>query len=127
MLLESLEGALHEGKTEQLIVEKLTIQHILPQEWAANWPLPDGIDREVATNQRNGLLHNLGNLTLLTRKLNPRYNGSWDSKIPEILKHSALNLNRALPSGGWGETEIELRGAKLADVAIAIWQYPTQP
>jgi type I restriction-modification system DNA methylase subunit len=40
MILEAMEASLHTGKTEKVKVEKkLTIEHLLPREWEAYWPL----------------------------------------------------------------------------------------
>jgi hypothetical protein len=39
---------------------------------------------------RESVLHVIGNLTLLTEKLNPSVsNGPWSKKRPAILEHSA--------------------------------------
>lgn len=39
----------------------LTIEHILPQEWRAHWPLVPG-DTERG-DRKNALMHTMGNLT----------------------------------------------------------------
>jgi hypothetical protein len=45
--------------------------------------------------RRDQLKHTLGNLTLLTKKLNPSVsNSGWTMKRAEITKQSKLNLNR---------------------------------
>ena len=68
-------------------------------------------------------MHTLGNLTLVTGKLNPALsNGPWGDKLPEILKHSALALNRELgeiPS--WDEAAIRKRGERLFEFARVEW------
>ena len=127
MILEALEAALYSGKTEKVPLEKLTIEHLLPREWEKQWPLPtsDGAsDAEVLTKKRNAIIHRIGNLTLLTKALNPAVSNSpWERKRKEILRHSALNLNRTLPDV-WDEDAIEARSEALFNTAVKIWPRP---
>jgi hypothetical protein len=126
MILEALEAALHTGKTEKIQLEKkLTIEHLLPKDWEDHWPLPEGDDdTERKARQRNEFVHRVGNLSLLTKQLNPSVsNGAWERKRREILRHSALNLNRALPDV-WNEEAIIRRSHELCDVALKVWPRP---
>lgn len=68
----------------------------------------------------------MGNLTLLTNSLNPAVsNGRFKAKRSEILKHSAINLNRFLQDlDTWDEEAIADRGKTLFKVASKIWKYP---
>jgi hypothetical protein len=126
MILEALEAALHTGKSEKVQVEKrLTIEHLLPREWEDHWPLP-GREEEADKNARarNGVLHKVGNLTLLTRRLNPSVsNSAWEKKRKDILRHSALNLNRELPDV-WNEEAIGTRSEELFKIAVKVWPRP---
>ena len=131
MILEALERELYTTKTEKIDVSRsLTIEHILPQKWGKHWPLsfvpeePKGEER--AERRRKDLLHTIGNLTLLTKALNPSVsNGSWPKKQYEILKHSSLNLNRHLQDIEiWNEETIEQRTAELFPIATRIWPHP---
>jgi hypothetical protein len=80
--------------------------------------------KEKAARFRGEMLHKVGNLTLLTKKLNPSIsNGPWEKKRQEILKYSALNLNRDLPET-WNEVEINNRGEALFKVAARVWPHP---
>lgn len=128
MILEALEASMHTGKTEKVWVEKkLTIEHLLPREWEKHWPLPSGdgsSNAEKEEDRREQMLHRVGNLSLLTKQLNPSVsNGPWDRKRAEILKHSALNLNRTLPEK-WDEDTIQARSEDLLKVAIKVWPRP---
>ena len=69
------------------------------------------------------MIHRIGNLTLLTKELNPSVsNGPWLKKRDEILKHSALNLNRPFQNvSTWNESAIEQRSAALFGIAKKIW------
>ena len=130
MILKALNSALHTGKTELLkLDDKLTIEHLLPQDWGKYWPLDTkegGAGYKEKAEIRNSVLHKIGNLTLLTKELNPSVsNGPWDKKRKEILKHSALNLNRSLPDK-WNERAIEDRGKELFKTVVKIWPYPTK-
>jgi hypothetical protein len=70
----------------------------------------------------------MGNLTLVTDKLNPALsNGPWAKKIEAILDHSALALNRPLRKyPEWSEATILARGEKLFETAVRIWPRPKQ-
>jgi hypothetical protein len=113
-------------KSEDIqLPEDLTVEHLLPQNWQEHWPLPemDEAAEARATQRRDHLKHTFGNLTLLTKKLNPSIsNSGWAAKRPEITKQSKLNLNREFhdcPS--WGEEEIEKRGKRFADILVRLW------
>lgn len=124
-LLETLESALQGSKTEQ-IVSKLHIEHLLPQKWAQHWPLPGEEDEATETSNREASLHTIGNLTLATSSLNPAIsNGPWGKKRREILKHSALNLNRPLADEDeWNESRILARSRELFKTARRLWSHP---
>jgi hypothetical protein len=125
MLLEALERHLHTGKVEKIYFgEKLTIEHLLPQDWRKHWPLPNDVTPEEAEIRRERTLHTMGNLTLLTKILNPAVsNGPWERKREEILAHSALNLNRQLPPV-WDEASIRRRADVLFERVKEIWPRP---
>jgi len=129
MILEALDLQLHTDKTEMLHVgETLTIEHLLPQGWKTHWPLPDGEDSPEARAARDAALHTIGNLTLARKKLNSSLsNGPWKAKRKEILKHSALNLNRPLEDwDGWDEDSIRWRSDELFKTARKIWPAPIE-
>jgi hypothetical protein len=127
MLLEALEGASRGPKTESKQLEKkLTIEHLLPQSWQAHWPLPDGLDPSEARVAREGLLHTMGNLTLLTESLNPDVsNGPWAEKRAKIYEHCVLLLNKDIwVRETWDEDAIRKRGETLFSLALEEWPRP---
>lgn len=131
MILEAIEASLHTGKTEKIQIEKLlTIEHLLPREWEKHWPLPETAKTEeeqaAASKARDEALHTVGNLTLLTKRLNPSVsNGAWDKKRAKILEHSALSLNRAFQYvTAWDESNISKRSEELFKYAVKIWLRP---
>jgi len=132
-VLEALDCELEHAKSEFLALpDGLQIEHLLPQKWQDNWPLelenPNDLEeKHEASQQRDKLLHSLGNLTLITNSLNPAIsNAAWQAKKPEILKFSKLNLNRYFHDvDAWDEDTILKRGQSLFDTAKKIWPYPT--
>jgi len=76
--------------------------------------------------KRDQLKHTIGNLTFLTGSLNPAIShGSFKRKRKEILKHSAINLNRFInETNSWNETTIQARSRKLFTVIKKTWPYP---
>lgn len=129
MLLEALELRLRSSKTESLsFKKKLQIEHLMPQDWKKNWPLPEDClqDERAETERRNARIQTIGNLTLLTEALNPSVsNGPWKNKIKAILEHSALSLNRPLGEiSDWNEDSIRLRSMTLFEAAKQVWPHP---
>lgn len=129
MLLEAIEHALRTGKTEKLTFdEKLTVEHLMPQEWQKHWPLPEarGSDDDPE-GDRDRLIHTLGNLTLLTKKLNPSVsNGPWEKKRDQITKHSILRLNNDLAGHeDWNERLIRKRGESMLKSFKETWPRPS--
>ncbi|MBP6017038.1 MAG: DUF262 domain-containing protein [Candidatus Promineofilum sp.] len=137
MILEGVEEKMRTPKAEEPQVKrgKLTIEHILPQEWTAHWPLeplamaenPDEYHRRYETRER--MKHTIGNLTLVNNKLNPALsNTHWKGKQEELNKHSTLFLNKDLlakwSAASFEETQIRERSLELANLAIQVWPGP---
>jgi uncharacterized protein with ParB-like and HNH nuclease domain len=127
------------SKSEALVfTESPTIEHIMPQEWIPNWPLPDGAKgldyselfeaaendaRAAATRKRDAAIQTLGNLTILSVGLNSaQSNSGWAQKRSELSKHSLLPINQAVVSlSMWNEDNIFNRGEELFKRAMTIW------
>jgi len=143
-ILKRLSDSYLSNKTEHLsIANPLTIEHILPQAWLDNWPLPDGSKgltvqdlleskegdaRAEATTRRNSVLHTVGNLTILTQPLNSAVsNSAWPVKKPQLLQASLLPINQQLHQyETWDEGAIERRGKELFERAKVIWPAPSK-
>lgn len=104
------------------------IEHVMPRKWDAHWPLPPGMHRD---SEREELIHTIGNLTLLTGKLNSKVsNGPWlgeGGKRQGLEGHDVLLLNRELlkeARDAWTEENIIRRSERLAETIIAIWPVP---
>lgn len=131
MILAALEQTRREDDpyTQALDLEadKLTIEHILPRSWREVWTLPDTEDREIREVRRDRLVDTLGNLTLLTGKLNSHIsNGLWKDKRAKLKEHPGLYLNQDLTElESWSDDAIEDRGRRLLEDIQQIWPRPT--
>ena len=129
LILEGIESQLHSPLAEiQDLPGNLQIEHIMPQQWTANWPLPDSdIAEDVAIANRHRLVHTIGNLTLVTGRLNATLsNSSWGTKREALKRHTVLFLNRSLlefPPDDWDEDVIVERSRKMHASAIKEWPY----
>ncbi|MCL4286068.1 MAG: DUF262 domain-containing protein [Thermoleophilia bacterium] len=103
---------------------KLSIEHLMPTEWAENWPLDD--PHEDAVDRRNRSLNLLGNLTLITGSLNAALsNQAWVDKRARLGQNSVLLLNSELAAREiWNEESIADRGRALTAEICARWPGP---
>jgi hypothetical protein len=148
-VLVGIENLLRTDKTEpgpllKSADPKLNIEHLLPQAWEKTWPLAaDPTDEHYDEHLRSRLsaVHQVGNLTLTTTKLNPSLsNKQWKQKKKDIQKHSLLRLTTAsiltAPDStegmddetwvsDWDEARITIRGRWLAHQASLAWPRPT--
>ena len=132
MVLKAIDSRMLNPKSEDIpIKQKLSIEHIMPQDWETHWMLtphqdesPQAfVDRKAI---RSHLVQTIGNLTLVTQPLNSSVsNSDFTIKAKEIQK-SKLNMNIELSSySGWSEKEIRQRAERLLEVAKGIWPYPS--
>lgn len=130
MILEAVELAARNTihhETQTLPTVPLHVEHVLPVAWREHWPSPGD---ENAIFVRDQVLHNVGNLTLLTERLNPALsNNGFNVKRPEITK-SLLALNGYFQGVGkgdvdpfWNEAEIRKRAEALFSLAVKVWPY----
>ncbi len=136
MVLQALEEHYHTAGTkgEPIVAfdfSKLEIEHILPQKWERHWPLPAVED---ARANREHILHGIGNLTLVSGKLNPTLsNAAWldnekgtRGKWSALDEHAKLQLNgrivKKFPQA-WDESTIKVRALDLFAAAKRIWPH----
>ena len=110
---------------QRVLRGKYTIEHVMPQNRTAHWPIsPSGISEA----DRDKLIHTLGNLTLLTKKMNSKAsNKDWDHKSAELKKHDVLKLNMDLllaADGRWDDELIRSRTVTLTDAVVSVWPVP---
>lgn len=105
------------------------IEHIMPQAWIKHWPLlPGGSESE-----RDARIHRLGNLTLLTKKLNSTVSNSpWlgdGGKAAHLQEKDVVLLNskllKAYAAKQWDEAGIDARTGQAIDTILAVWPVPS--
>lgn len=104
------------------------IEHVMPQAWIKHWPLQPG----GSETERDARIHRLGNLTLLTKKLNSTVsNGPWlgdGGKAAHLQEKDVVLLNSKLlkeyGSKQWDEAGIGSRTAQAIDAILNIWPVP---
>lgn len=120
-----------------LTIDKLTVEHVLPQAWEKTQFYPLGGVTDDLRATRNRLLHTFGNLTLLMQGLNSAVsNGPFedvvvddnirtDGKRTMICGQSLLKMNayfQGKPT--WAEPELTERAEALLNQAIQLWPLP---
>jgi hypothetical protein len=135
MVLEAIEDhkrGFRDGKEglggERVARAAYAIEHVMPRKWASHWPPSAGFQGEA---DRDQLIHTLGNLTLLTSKLNAKVsNGPWDGdsgKRRALQDHCVLFLNRHLldrAQESWSDDAIRARSEELTQTITEIWRVP---
>jgi hypothetical protein len=127
----------HEAVT---LPTRLEIEHVMPQGWRRYWDDGAASDLEAATN-RDHLVNTLGNLTLVTKKLNGALsNRPWTDeaalnvaptgkdaglgKRSLLNRYSVLLLNKDIVDpndAAWTEQDITTRSADLVKAISAVW------
>lgn len=133
MVLEAIEDDLRGWRDdakglggERAARGKYVIEHVMPRKWSQHWPIPD----PRASAERDRLVHRLGNLTLLTGRLNSKVsNGPWEGehgKQRALEAHDVLFLNRELVRNGssWTDEAIQRRTRALIEIILRIWPVP---
>lgn len=123
-VLREIEQGLRTTKGEGLEVpRKLSIEHVIPQSWYANWPLEE--HDEEGRQLRSSIMHALGNLTVVVQKLNSGLsNAAWIDKRVKLNDNSELMLNRRLHDEHMEEftnQDALDRGRWLAERAAERW------
>ncbi|MDI9639480.1 DUF262 domain-containing HNH endonuclease family protein [Kamptonema cortianum] len=104
--------------------QPIHIEHIMPQKWKRHWGGRTMTSEEEGRRQES--IHLLGNLTILTDKLNQSVsNAGWEKKREALEAHSVLRLNKELASfDEWNEESIAARTADLAHRICRLWPRP---
>lgn len=106
-----------------------TVEHLMPQKWRANWPTTSAPDEAKAKEDaRDRALHELGNLTLVTGKLNATVsNGAWAAKVAHFQQvNDVLLTNDVIQFAptAWDEALIAARTATLSAAILQVWPVP---
>lgn len=132
MVLEAIEdhrrgwkGAAEGLGGERVARGKFHIEHIVPRRWQTHWPIDAG---SISESDRDKNVHTLGNLTLLSSRLNAKVsNAAWSIKRDALLEHDVLKLNGdLLGSAGdsWTDEKIRARTLAMAATIVDIWPVP---
>ncbi|RGA02443.1 DUF262 domain-containing protein [Microbispora triticiradicis] len=112
-------------KTEPAVFDydRLQIEHVMPQSWQSHWPLPDGDPYLSAAQERDQLVHRMGNLTLVTSDFNQGVsNQAWEVKKNELATHAKLQISAQFAGiQTWDAIAIEKRARSLATVSAFVW------
>ena len=106
----------------------LTIEHVAPQSWERHWHKDLNFGNSDEDRSRlDQLVHRIGNLTLVTKAINPKLgNRPWSFKV-ELLENDNLEMNRRLLADmkgeTWNEAEINRRSKQLAGYITRIWPH----
>lgn len=111
--------------TQLLKYSAYTLEHLMPQKWMRNWPLPEGGDPDA----RSKKIKTLGNFTMLTQPLNSSIsNESWSTKLTgknnnglKVYANGLLTLTGVLDLAIWDEKAIDTRATWLARKAADLW------
>ncbi len=143
-ILAGVELQLRSDRHEEVSLPvKLDIEHVMPQGWRHYWDDGVGGDHEAAA-ARDHLINTLGNLTLVTQKLNVALsNRPWtDAAAMQVAptgkdaglgKRSLLNrfsvllLNKDIVDPhpqAWTETDIAARSLALVGTIAEVWPGP---
>lgn len=133
MILEALEdrrrgfGTESDGKNAESTVTRvvLSIEHVMPQEWGTNWKFPNDDDEDAS--ERDIRVHQIGNLTLVTKAFNSKLsNAGWKEKKAAFKEHSTLLITADVVDSEepWSDTAIETRSIKLAKMITETWTVP---
>lgn len=117
--LRVLEKQQNAGEDELVInpdAEKVNLEHVLPQTWtSAAWG-------HVSEEDHRALVKRIGNLALMSKRLNSKIANSAFSEKKKILENSKIELTKKIAQQEtWSRTEIENRQQDLADLAIRAW------
>ena len=118
----------HKGEPVVVQYDRLQVEHIIPRSWEKHWPVlaSDANEKIVRKQERKAHVHRIGNLTLVSDRLNPAMGRDpWTAKRAQLERHSHLRLNALLcEEDEWDETVIRARGKWLAEEVATIWPGP---
>ncbi len=113
---------------------RYTIEHVMPKEWRTSrgYRLPQRARRSIETmaEDRDEIIHTIGNLTLLPASEQAETsNRSWSVKRRVYQKPTMPPITQELAArvkGEWDEGAINRRAKRLCKVAIRLWPGPDE-
>lgn len=133
LLLNGIAQRMHDERGGDLTMhfrpkDKLTVEHVAPQNWNRHWKSDLGFgDSDEERHRLNRLVHRIGNLTLVTSKLNNNLGDRpWQHKA-KLLQCDNLEMNRRLladmEGDTWNREEIDRRSRVITDYVKAVWPH----
>ena len=132
-ILYLLESSIRDHDRNSMPLKSLksySLEHMMPKKWEEHWAEDVEMSDEEAVRYRNEKLLTLGNLTLLTDKLNSNVsNASWNTKLNGRGSHRGLKtyaagietLSTYLDIPQWNEKHIESRAKDLYEDSLKVW------
>lgn len=126
-VLYLLETGTSSGHVSLNGLNSYSLEHVMPKKWKNHWPSPQ---LPWTNDHREAKLLTLGNLTLLTQKLNVSVRDyDWSRKLDGVSGKPGLNACSGgieifatyLNKQDWNEDVIELRAAELFEKSLKIW------
>ncbi len=104
-----------------------SLEHLMPKKWEAHWPIQGSQEAKTARNRK---LLTLGNLAIISEKLNKSLqNAAWkdkkagkNSKGLEYFSAGIETLQSFLSRSVWDESAIEARADYLFERAREVWK-----
>jgi len=116
--------------TELKSFDEYSLEHVLPKKWRNNWDKEHKLT-DAQGEARDRILATLGNLTLITKKLNSSIRDSdWATKKIGSGKNKGLNeyaqgieiFSKYLQRDNWNEGSIKERAKELSNFAVGtVW------
>lgn len=144
VVLAAIEKNLRTGRHEDVALPaRLEIEHVMPQGWRSHWDTMPRLSPEAAA-ERDRRVNVLGNLTLVTKKLNASLsNRPWTDAEAQAIggggpdagkgkrslldKYSLLVLSKDLVTehlDAWTDEDIEVRSRLLTEQVCDVWPGP---
>ncbi|HYC57040.1 MAG TPA: DUF262 domain-containing HNH endonuclease family protein [Candidatus Binatia bacterium] len=133
ILLYMLERSIRNDERQSTALmgaSRYSLEHLMPKKWRNHW----GTLPAEEAHRRDQALRKLGNLSLLSTKLNTSIrDGAWEikkngSKGRHGLQHYASSLETLAPylsRSVWDDSAIYERGRWLAEQALRVWPFPS--
>ena len=132
MILEAVEdhyrgwgnSGVSKSQTPRTLRMVYSVEHLIPQGWEKNWPLPEGVTPQA----RGKNVHLLGNLTLVTKSLNSSLsNDKWEKKKDSLSDRDIGFMNKKIVlehSDNWSDADVEKRTVEIENVILQLWPVP---
>lgn len=96
-------------------VDKINLEHILPQNSENNYP-------NFSTEEHTKYLKRIGNLTLMNTKSNNKQKSASFEDKKVIFKESTIEITKSVADySEWSVENIEKRQNELAETAVKVW------